>query len=174
MRHAANAGKGAAIKTGVSYLASSVAGCRGIVTVDADGQHAVEDAIAILRAVEASPRELVLGSRNFDLPHVPVRSRIGNKLTCQVARFCFGMKVSDTQTGLRGTGSENFPILLAIPFDRYEYEMEMLVRFQREGIPIREIPIQTIYLNENRSSKFNPLKDSLRVYSVILRAFLHR
>ena len=169
LQHPANAGKGAAIKTGVSFLLENVPGCEGIVTVDADRQHAVLDALAVLSELPSRDGHLVLGCRDFWQKHVPTHNRIGNLLTCRVFRLCYGLDISDTQTGLRGIRREHFPLLLSIPYNRYEYEMEMLIRFGRAGVVISEIPIQTIYIDHNSSSKFNPLKDSLRVYSVIAR-----
>lgn len=66
---------------------------------------------------------------------------------------------------------------LTIPGDRYEYEMNMLMNFAYKGNPFVYVPIETIYLEKNKSSHFHPVKDSVRIYSNILRynfALKHR
>lgn len=84
-----------------------------------------------------------------------------------------GLHVSDTQTGLRGLPTP----LLASTFaqtkgERFEYEMNMLIAARDNNIPIEEFPIQTIYLENNESSHFNPLLDSIRIYKVFLKFML--
>ena len=84
-------------------------------------------------------------------------------------RWIIGQRISDTQTGLRGIPLAMIPRLLVIPHHGYEFELEMLLVCKYEGIRIRETGIQTIYLDGNRSSHFNPLLDSFRIYFVLLR-----
>jgi hypothetical protein len=172
--HPVNMGKGAAIKSGARFIETDLPDCLGFVTVDADGQHSVEDTLLIVGEMDTHPGQLILGRRDFWIENVPLRSRLGNTLTNKVADICFGLHISDTQTGLRGIGRDAIPLLLSIPYNRYEFEMEMLIRFKRKGIGFSEVPIQTIYINQNSSSHFNPFKDSLRVYSIMLRALVSR
>jgi glycosyltransferase involved in cell wall biosynthesis len=174
LKHPVNMGKGAAIKSGARFIQTDLPDCKGFVTVDADGQHSVEDTLTMLGELNAHPGQLILGRRDFLEKNVPLRSWFGNTLTNKVADICFGLHISDTQTGLRGIGREHIPLLLSIPYDRYEFEMEMLIRFKRSGISFNEVPIQTIYINQNSSSHFDPIKDSLRVYSIMLRALVSR
>ncbi len=137
-------------------------------TVDADGQHLLQDVLRICLAAQQEPEALVLGGRSF-AEKVPLRSRLGNGLTRWVFRLSTGVRVYDTQTGLRAFSRALLPELLEIPGRRYEYEMNMLMDFARRGRPIRELPIQTVYLDGNRSSHFRPLQDSARVYGEILK-----
>ena len=109
---------------------------------------------------------VILGSRNCLDKNVPLRSRFGNRLTRTVFRILCGVSVNDTQTGLRGFSKEIIGNFIDIPGNRYEYEMRVLMTAGQKKIPIKEIEIQTVYLNENASSHFNPLKDSIRIYSV--------
>lgn len=168
LRHVVNLGKGAALKTGLNYIACEAADCVGVVTADADGQHTVEDVMAVAESLTAHPQSLILGVRGFE-GDLPLRSRLGNALTRHVMRWIMGQKVSDTQTGLRGIPLEMIPRLVLIPHQGYEFELEMLLVCKYEGIRIRETGIQTIYLDGNRSSHFNPLLDSFRIYFVLLR-----
>jgi putative flippase GtrA len=168
LRHAVNLGKGAALKTGINHVLCTLADCKGVVTADADGQHAPQDVLAIARRIGETPGELVLGARDFD-GRVPWRSRLGNVLTRTIARLLLGHPFRDTQTGLRGIPRELLPRLLAIASSGYEFELDMLIAARHAGYPVVEQPIRTIYEDRNASSHFNPLKDSMRIYFVLFR-----
>ena len=168
LRHAINLGKGAALKTGMNHAACAYAGSAGVVTADADGQHSVSDILATARALGNGSGELILGTRGF-AGEVPLRSRVGNTLTRGVMRAVTGESLADTQTGLRGIPMAFVPELLRSKANGYEFELEMLVACRHAGRPITQVPISTIYIDGNRSSHFNPLLDSMRVYFVFLR-----
>ncbi len=118
--------------------------------------------------LELRPNSLVLGCRQFDGP-VPFRSRLGNKITRSLVKVLIGHKLTDTQTGLRGIPTSIIPDLLRIKANEYEFELDMILQCRNRGIPIRETPIKTIYLDNNSSSHFNPLIDSMKIYFVLLR-----
>ena len=169
LRQEQNGGKGKALKTAFSWFLEHCQQDVGVVTVDGDGQHDPEDAARCALALEESPDSLVLGVRRFDGREVPFRSAFGNKITVGCFRFLCGVRVSDTQTGLRAIGRDFLRALLEVPGDRYEYETNMLLATSRLGIPIREVPIHTVYLEQNATSHFNPLKDSWAIYQQIFR-----
>lgn len=168
LHHTQNGGKGKALKTGLAYIARQFEKDAVVVTVDADGQHKAQDALNLCRLAEASPAALVLGSRKL-AGDIPFRSRFGNGVTRLIYRIATGLRVQDTQTGLRAFDTSLIPALLDIGGDRYEYEMNMLLRFARDKIKIIEHEIQTIYINDNEGSHFNALKDSFRIYKEILK-----
>lgn len=167
--HETNRGKGAAIKTAVQFILSECKDCSGIVTADADGQHAVADILKVVSSLNLHSKGLVLGSRQFNLPDVPVRSRFGNKLTSIIFRFSTGVVCRDTQTGLRGIPIQYADMCLSIEGERYEYEMNMLLEFSKQAIPFIEVPIETIYMDGNQRSHFHPIKDSYQIYKKILK-----
>jgi len=168
IRHAVNLGKGAALKTGLNYIYCHSAEYSGAVVIDADGQHLVEDALQVAAQSQDNPESLVLGVRSFD-GNVPLRSQIGNRLTRFFFRFLTGMYLIDTQTGLRGIPRILIPTLLRISANGYEFELDMLLTCNRFGVRIIQQPIQTIYLGNNRSSHFNPIVDSMKIYFVLFR-----
>ncbi len=168
LHHTQNGGKGKALKTGLAYIADHFEREAVVVTVDADGQHKAQDALNLCRLAEASPATLVLGSRKL-VGDIPFRSRFGNGMTRFIYRIATGLKVHDTQTGLRAFDTSLIPALLDISGDRYEYEMNMLLQFARDKIKIVEHEIETIYINDNEGSHFNALKDSFRIYKEILK-----
>lgn len=171
IRHAVNMGKGRVLKTGMNYFLNTFPDFRGIVTADADGQHTCEDILAAAMAFDRSPRRMILGARQFSA-QVPLRSRFGNLLTRKVFGFLTGRKVSDTQSGLRVIPTALIPELLTLPGERYEYEMTMLTHVCRVGQPPLEVPIQTVYLDGNRTSHFDPIRDSMRIYFILFRFYL--
>jgi hypothetical protein len=139
-----------------------------LVTADADGQHCAADILKVAAELTATPRQLILGARAFDV-NVPLRSRFGNTLTRSVMRLVTGQKLSDTQSGLRGIPMDFIPLLLKLRSNGYDFELDMLVTCKDTGRLIREVPISTIYIDNNRSSHFNPLRDSMRIYFVFIR-----
>ncbi len=126
------------------------------VTADSDGQHAVNDIDRVARAAMNLPSRLILGVRQFT-KDIPLRSRFGNKLTRVLFRLQTGVNVSDTQTGLRGFHTDLIPFMLDIEGDHYEYKMNMLTQASQR-YKITEVPIQTIYIDDNASSHFRPIK----------------
>lgn len=168
LQHAVNMGKGRALKTGFDYALNEFPGADMVVTVDADGQHKIEDIVKICDAYNAS-NEVILGKRDFESEEIPLRSRFGNKMTKIVFSYLCGIKLSDTQTGLRVYPLQILPELLKVSGDRYEYETNVLLWCHDNDIQFREITIQTVYENGNAQSHFNPIKDSLKIYGVILK-----
>lgn len=163
-----NCGKGSALKAGMSYIYHHFEKDTVIVTVDADGQHCIEDVIRICDCVKQYPDALLLGSRKLN-EHVPLRSQFGNTITRFVYRLSTGLNIYDTQTGLRAFSKKLIPDLLEISGERYEYEMNVLLEFAKKHIPIQEIEIKTIYIDDNATSHFKALKDSYRIYKEILK-----
>lgn len=172
LSHEVNRGKGAALKTGLSFVAEKMADASFVLTVDADGQHRLADVLKVAERASREQSAMVLGSRNFSLPQVPFRSRFGNRLTSFIFRIS-GARIQDTQTGLRAIPVKNIAELVEISGERYEYETNVLLHLKDLGIPVCEEEIETVYLNENEGSHFNPVKDSLRIYRLIFRYWAH-
>lgn len=170
IHHDVNHGKGRAMKTAFEYVKNSglFGEDEGIITVDADGQHLLADIIAVSREWEQHKNALVLGGRRFT-GNVPLRSRLGNGITRFVFAITTGVRVYDTQTGLRAFSAALTETMLDIGGERYEYEINQLLYCTKHHIDIVEVPIETVYLNENKSSHFNTVKDSWRIYKTIFK-----
>ena len=167
LRHGVNRGKGAALKTAFVYFLDNRPDGTGVVTADADGQHLAEDIAAVSERM-LSGGHIVLGVRDFSGAHVPSRSRRGNRITIAVFRLFFGMKISDTQTGLRAFPRSVMAEISQAKGERYEFETQMLFLMSQRKIPFDEVSIETVYIEENRSSHFRVVRDSVRIYSLIL------
>lgn len=165
--HAVNLGKGRAIKTGLNYFRTNFPRSAGVVTADADGQHAPEDIRRVAVRMKKDPGSVILGAREFK--GVPARSLVGNVMTRYMFLLFVGKMLSDTQTGLRGVPADLVPAFLGVKGDRYEYELAMLIECKLRGIDIVEEKISTIYVDGNKGSHFNPLIDSAKIYFLFIK-----
>ena len=163
-----NRGKGYAIKTGLKFIKENIKEESIIITMDSDGQHTVKDAIKLCSYAKEHPKELVIGKRIRN-ENIPIKSKIGNEITKSVYHITTGMEIYDTQTGLRAFSHELLDNMLEISGDRYEYEMNMLLMFAKKGIKIKEIEIETIYIDNNSNSHFRAVKDSIIIYNQIIK-----
>lgn len=162
LKHPVNRGKGAALRTGLSFIKDCFEDAEGVITADCDGQHTVADIKKVTKALYEHPDDMIIGGRRFD-KDVPFRSQAGNTFTRILYKLATGISIYDTQTGLRGFPMSLLPDLIAVSGDRYEYEMNMLLKLHDWGVSPYEVTIATIYLNENKGSHFNALKDGLRI-----------
>ncbi len=170
--HEVNRGKGAALKTAFRYIRDNMADAEIIVTADSDGQHLPSDILRLSDiAGKRSEPALLLGSRDFSRPDIPPKSRFGNRLTTVIFRWTHGLNLPDTQTGLRAFPAELLDDMISVRGERYEYEMEMLIYAARKKLPVIVEPITTVYENNNEGSHFHPIRDSYRIYKVILASF---
>jgi glycosyltransferase involved in cell wall biosynthesis len=172
LKHHVNLGKGRALKDGFNHVLNELPHCAGAITLDADGQHSVEDAVKCAEETLNHPTALIMGCRNFFDKNVPFRSRFGNILTRKVIGILCGIRVSDTQTGLRGFSRELMKQFLTVSGERFEYEMNMLIKTRELDIKLLEVPIKTIYIEGNKSSHFNPILDSIKVYATFAKYIL--
>ncbi len=170
LHHQVNRGKGAALKTAFSWFLANRPDALGVVTVDGDNQHHPADTRACCEHMLETGR-ITLGCRDFSLPQVPPRSRFGNRTTSLVFKIFCGITLSDTQTGLRAFPRSTLELMCQVAGDRFEYETNMLLAMKTQGLPFDEVKIRTVYIEENKSSHFHWLKDSWRIYKLILAHF---
>lgn len=168
LNHAVNLGKGAALKTGLNHCLYTYRDQAAVITVDADGQHLKDDILRVGDTLVANPNALVIGARQWE-GAIPMCCKFGNTLTRYVMFAVIGCRLTDTQTGLRGIPPVLAARLLKLKSSGYEFELDMLITARHLGIPIHEEPIKTVYFDDNKSSHFNPLLDSVKIYFVLLR-----
>jgi glycosyltransferase involved in cell wall biosynthesis len=166
--HAVNRGKGSALKTGIDFVLQAGLEIAGVVTLDADGQHDPRDVQRISDRFREHPDALVLGVRDFG-GMVPMRSKLGNRITRGVMHAVMGRDLADSQTGLRAIPAALLPTLMKLRSSGYEFELEALIAAKHHGVEVIEDPIRTIYAPGNPSSHFRPFFDSMRIYFVLLR-----
>ncbi len=171
LTHEINRGKGAAIKTALKFYIENISGFSGIITVDADGQHSVEDVLRMCTAMDENPDSFVLGCREFG-DETPSKSLYGNRITSFAMKLFYGISLSDTQTGLRGIPNSMTEGLLTVRGTRYEYELNMLIFAKGHCVPFVTIPIETIYFDNNSGSHYRPVIDSARIFVRVLSGLI--
>ena len=167
LTHEVNKGKGRAMKTAFTHVLENCPETTGVITVDGDNQHLVKDIRYMAERMTEDPDSVYIGCRNFKDPKVPWRSRFGNNVTCFIFKFVLRIPVSDTQTGLRGTPRQYLQDLIDTKGERYEFETEMFFTLKEKNIPFKETVIDTVYLEENETSHFHPIRDSWKIYKLI-------
>ena len=156
-----NRGKGAALRLGFSYVNLHPNNHNYVITCDADGQHAVKDIVRVNDKLHET-NNVVLGSRKFD-KSVPKRSRNGNFMSRLCRTLITKEYVPDDQCGLRGFPIKDVFNIITLPGDHYEYEMNVICNLQIKRLKFEEVPIETIYLDNNKSSHFKPNLDTFRI-----------
>ncbi len=168
-----NKGKGYALKTAFKHCLDTYGDDVAFVTADCDGQHRIDDVLRVARTALDDKEALVLGVRDFSLPHVPKRSRRGNRITLAVMRALFGIKLTDSQTGLRAFCRPLLSELISVSGDRFEYETNHLIVLYRRNTRFIEVPIETVYEEKESDvetvSHFKSVRDSVRVMGVLFK-----
>ena len=166
VRHAANQGKGAAIKTGLKDLAERT-NVEYILILDGDGQHSPEEIPRFLEEANRSHAPMLVGNRMTDTKKMPFVRKMTNRfMSWQISRVC-GRSIPDSQCGFRMIQRNLAPALAAIETTKFDFETEMLVVAARKGCEISAVPISTIYGDE--VSKIHPLRDTIRFFQMMER-----
>jgi len=169
LTHEINRGKGRGLKTAFDYCIANRPDIDGVVTVDGDNQHKAEDILNCCNKMIECKDKVILGVRDFSGDDVPPKSKFGNNMTSFVFKFVCGLNISDTQTGLLAIPLKFLPLFSQIKGERFEYETNMLLELKNSNIDFKQVPIETVYIEENASTHFNPIKDSLKIYGVIFK-----
>lgn len=160
-------GKGSAIKSGLIYCLEN--NSKYALFADSDGQHDFEDVINIHKVGE-STKKFVIGSRNFE-NNVPIRNKLGNKLSSLIFYFVTGITLRDTQCGLRYIPNRFFKMLVNINLQNFDFEMFSLFKIiSLEKIKI--INIKTIYSKDNYITNFRILIDSFKILLIFFKIFI--
>ena len=167
LHYETNMGKGFALKHGLQFIRSNFHEDSIVVTLDSDGQHKVKDAIRVCDLCEEKGG-LVLGSRHFD-KGTPFKSRFGNWMARTSFLLSTKHKIYDTQTGLRAFEYPLIEKMQLVRGNRYEYEMNVLLDMIVQNIPIREVKIDTIYVDNNAGTHYNPFKDTMRIFKELIK-----
>lgn len=159
IHHPENLGKGRALRNG--FRKAIELNFQYAVTIDSDGQHFASDIPVFIEEIQKEPNSLLIGSRNMTQENVPKKSSFGNKFSNFWFKFETGIELQDTQSGFR-----LYPLKL-IPkrfyTNKFEFEIEVIVRSAWKGIVVKNIPIQVLYDPAERVSHFRPFRDFTRI-----------
>ncbi len=159
IHHPKNMGKGRALRNG--FRKAIEQNFEYAITIDSDGQHFPSDIPVFLEEIYNEPNSLLIGSRNMTQENVPRKSSFGNKFSNFWFKFETGIVLEDTQSGFR-----LYPLKL-IPkqfyTNKFEFEIEVIVRSAWKGITVKNVPVQVLYDPAERVSHFRPFQDFTRI-----------
>jgi glycosyltransferase involved in cell wall biosynthesis len=164
VRHPVNTGKGCALRTGLAWVLERP--FTHVLLMDADGQHAPEDAPALLALAADVTADFVIGERVFSRRTMPAARYYSNVIGSWALSKFIGVSIADTQSGFRLVRCD---VLRALHFTArgYEIETEMLIRLTRRGARLRRVPVQAVY--GNGCSKLRPVRDTTRTCLLAVR-----
>lgn len=167
LKHSKNLGKGAALKTAFSTLLNTYPQIDYAVTCDADGQHPIETVLSFCQQIMKNKLDTVyFGVRTLS-KKTPLKNRLGNAITRSLFQILYGVKIEDTQTGLRGIPRKEWQSLVTLPQQRFDYEMAMLIDFAKRNVSIESISIPSVYFDDGGVSSFRPFVDSVKIYQLM-------
>jgi glycosyltransferase involved in cell wall biosynthesis len=161
--HEVNRGKGAALVT--AFEAASRYGWDAAITIDADGQHSPHHIASFIDRFAETRPDVIVGTRQRTHTAMPIRRRISNSTSSAVVSKLAGTRITDSQSGYRLMSRRTWEQLEFV-YTRFGMESELLVKASRAGFRIEEIPIETVYGDEQ--SHFRPLRDTFRIVRVFL------
>ncbi len=172
LRHPRNLGKGRSLRDGFEVLRP--AGFTHALALDADGQHFPEDIPLLLQVVSREPEAIVVGERDMRAAGAPRRSLFGLWFSNASLRSLAGVRLADSQCGFRA-----YPLHglagLDLRGDRYDFELEVLLKAARSGIPIRAVGVRVTYHPEGgRVSHFRPVRDFVQIAGRVARIVARR
>lgn len=159
IHHPKNAGKGIALQNG--FKKALELNFEYAITIDSDGQHFASDIPSFINEINTNGEALLIGSRNMTQENVPKKSSFGNKFSNFWFWFETGIKLEDTQSGYRLYPVKKIPKNYFT--NKFEFEIEVIVRAAWKGIAVKNIPIQVLYDPTERVSHFRPFKDFTRI-----------
>lgn len=159
-----NKGKGAATRRGFEWVLQSP--YRAVIAIDADGQHDPNELDSFVAALAAGDADIVIGNRMSDPRGMSLLRRLTNRTMSWILSSVAGQKIPDTQCGYRAftrRALEN----LELKTERFETDSEMLLSAGRKKLPIRSIPVRSVYGDE--VSRIRPVRDTLRFFKFLFR-----
>ncbi len=143
LMHVLNRGQGAAIKTGIDFALSKNA--KVIVTFDADGQFLVEDIKKMAEPIIKKMADITLGSRFLGKAiNIPYSKKIVLKLGVIFVFLLYGIKITDSQCGLRAFSSDAAK-KIKVTSDRMEHAADFFSEIMRNKLIYLEVPITVLY-----------------------------
>ena len=159
VHHEVNSGKGIALRNG--FKKAIELRYNYAITIDSDGQHFASDIPNFLSVIQKEGEALLIGSRNMMQEGVPKKSSFGNKFSNFWFQFETGIKLEDTQSGFRLYPLQKIPKKYFT--NKFELEIEIIVRSAWNGVAVKNIPIQVLYDPSERVSHFRPFQDFTRI-----------
>lgn len=162
--HLVNMGSGAATRTGLEYAKRN--NYDFALTIDADGQHLPKDLVNVIKKLTAEEFDLVIGSRLIDPKGMPAQRVLGNKLLNAFTRILLGVRVTDSQSGLKGFSRKAIE-KINIRTNGFEFCSEIVWRAKQQNLNIIEVPISAVYTDYSRQKEQSNV-NALRIIKTLI------
>lgn len=150
VQHPVNLGQGAALQTGITFALAHTS-CDFIVTFDADGQHRIEDALAMLSVARDENLAIVFGSRFLDDRTKPgLIKKVILKTAVWVSNMTTSLKLTDAHNGLRVIRRDAAE-QINLKQDRMAHATEIVLELGRTHLPWREYPVELLYTEYSKA-----------------------
>lgn len=170
LKHASNQGKGASLQTGFAYLAGKK--LRGVITLDADGQHNPQDILTFISALKQHPTHLIIGSRQDRQIKAPKYRYYANQMADFLISKVMHQPIVDSQSGFRFYPYSLINQNIQSRYKKFGYEIILLIMAKKNQINITHVHIETRYPKHSRKSYFSPVQDSLIILFILITAFI--
>tara|TARA_B100000212_G_scaffold316360_1_gene271190 strand:- start:228 stop:905 length:678 start_codon:yes stop_codon:yes gene_type:complete len=144
LSHEINLGVGAAVQTGFDYV-SKIPNAKAVITFDADGQHHVEDAVAMAKEILICEEGIIFGTRfPKHSKNIPKVKRFVLKLIAKITDLVTGVTLTDAHNGLKAYKISTIKEL-ELQFSSYSYESELITQVAKKKIEYKEMPTDIKY-----------------------------
>ncbi len=169
LRHDEKQGKGYSLREGFRYAIER--GYDAVIMMDGDGQHDVGGIDRFLIEAEKNKLSVIVGNRMANAKGMPAVRYCTNRFMSRLISLACGQLIMDTQCGYRYIHCDILKELDLTSRD-FQIETEILMKACRKGFKVRNVPIKTIYRNEE--SKINPFKDTIRFFAYFIKEVCSR
>jgi len=151
--HIINRGLGGALSTGIR--AALLRGADIFLTFDADGQHRAKDIPKMIKPIIEKKADIVIGSRLLNAhKNMPISRKIANYMANIITYFLFGIKITDSQSGLRCFNKKTAQ-LIDIKTNSMEVSSEIIKEIKNHNLKFTEVPIRAVYTDYSLSKGQN-------------------
>ena len=165
IKHPKNLGYGSAIRS--IFLKAREINSKVLVTIDADGQHKIEDVNKIIKPIVDGQADISIGSRFLDKhDNAPKYRKLGINIITKVTNSSLSEKITDAQSGFRAYNNKVLQSLT--PSDSgMGISTEILIKSSNLGFKIAEVPTEIQY--EGDTSTQNPVSHGTEVLMSTLK-----
>lgn len=150
VQHPINLGQGAALQTGIEFALADPT-VSYVVTFDADGQHRVEDAAAMVDVLRAGDVDVVFGSRFLDdRTDVSSVKRLVLKMAVRYTNATTGLSLTDAHNGLRAL-TRDAAARIRITHNGMAHASEIVSQVAAAKLRYREVPVEVVYTDYSRA-----------------------
>ena len=170
INHEINLGVGAAVQTGFDFV-QKIPTSHAVITFDADGQHSVNDAISIAKAISDSEEEIIFGSRFLEhYKNIPLIKRIVLRIVTKLTKITTGVRLTDAHNGLKAYKLSAIR-KLELQFNGYSYESELIKEVAKKKISYKELSTNVKYTSYS-IKKGQKLANGLLIIEDLLKLWI--